>query len=331
MQLTCLTVKDDSWGRYVKPGQRLFVLHSTFHERQIPKDAAFRWNPDKKKWWTDDPDKAAKLAEWADWSCQEELHAIRRENNNLINLSRSADANIDIPAPEGCEYLGYQKAGVQYALERFGIPIPKGCIGMGIGKEGGDANRCIREDAGSGKKDDGLPCNGAGGFHKAEGCEETEGKCKVLGVAQDGRAKDSGEDAEPRNKGEAFEGPKAGASNSWVQLQRGERAASDENCDDIRKGFVANRVCEGVSNKDPWSQDQSQSPNKLQSGLWEPKHDGGNRVGREKTRISETKDAGREKGRCAEKPRVESGKNNTQLRKEVQTPSRGVLIADEMG
>jgi hypothetical protein len=34
--------------------------------------------------------------------------------------SRAEDADIDIPCPEGLAYLGYQKAGILYALRVFG-------------------------------------------------------------------------------------------------------------------------------------------------------------------------------------------------------------------
>lgn len=131
MQLTCLTVRDYSWGRYVRPGQRIFVLHSTNKDRHIPKAAAFRWNPGRKKWWTDDADKAAKLVEWADWSCREELHAVLRRNNKLINMSRASNSDIEIPAPEGCEYLGYQKAGIHYGMQKSNVLIADE---MGLGK-----------------------------------------------------------------------------------------------------------------------------------------------------------------------------------------------------
>jgi hypothetical protein len=35
-------------------------------------------------------------------------------------LSRATDADIVIPAPEGLAYLGYQKAGIAFALRAFG-------------------------------------------------------------------------------------------------------------------------------------------------------------------------------------------------------------------
>jgi len=35
--------------------------------------------------------------------------------------SRLSETEIDIPAPEGLEYLPYQKAGIAYVLKAFGV------------------------------------------------------------------------------------------------------------------------------------------------------------------------------------------------------------------
>ena len=34
--------------------------------------------------------------------------------------SKATDADVEIPAPEGLAYLGYQKAGIAFALKKFG-------------------------------------------------------------------------------------------------------------------------------------------------------------------------------------------------------------------
>ena len=97
---------------------------SSYDERSIPKTAGFRWNPDDKIWWTDRKITAAKLANFAsDPTVKAELTSLgeaqvtaRRE---AIAASRATDAAIQIPAPEGCEYLPYQKAGIAFAKNRF--------------------------------------------------------------------------------------------------------------------------------------------------------------------------------------------------------------------
>jgi hypothetical protein len=42
------------------------------------------------------------------------------QNSRTLTASRATDADIDIPAPAGLEYLPYQKAGIAFALRVFG-------------------------------------------------------------------------------------------------------------------------------------------------------------------------------------------------------------------
>jgi SWI/SNF-related matrix-associated actin-dependent regulator of chromatin subfamily A-like protein 1 len=112
-------------------GEKSWVARSTFEERHIPKSCGFRWNPAQKVWWTDDPDKAAKLAAYAPEEVKAQLDAMAAEKEAVIAASRATDADIDIPAPEGLTYLPYQRAGIAYASQR-----PCSLIGdeMGLGK-----------------------------------------------------------------------------------------------------------------------------------------------------------------------------------------------------
>lgn len=59
--------------------------------------------------------------------------AVQPKPQNLAAVAASAamDAQIDIPAPAGCEYLGFQKAGIAYALTR---PATLVADEMGCGK-----------------------------------------------------------------------------------------------------------------------------------------------------------------------------------------------------
>lgn len=47
--------------------------------------------------------------------------------------SRATDAEIDIPAPDGCNYMPFQKAGIRYCLQTMG-DLPTTNV------KGGDAN-----------------------------------------------------------------------------------------------------------------------------------------------------------------------------------------------
>lgn len=55
---------------------------------------------------------------------------IEQQNRNL-EASRATDADIDIPCPDGLNYLGYQKAGIAFAKGKPGVLIADE---MGLGK-----------------------------------------------------------------------------------------------------------------------------------------------------------------------------------------------------
>ncbi len=100
-----------------------FIFRCDFTEKEIAKSAGCRWNPEARHWWTDRPEVARKLEQYADISAREQLGKAAAR----IEESKLADANIDIPKPDGCEYLGYQKAGIAFALKCFCFDsIPKG-------------------------------------------------------------------------------------------------------------------------------------------------------------------------------------------------------------
>ena len=47
---------------------------------------------------------------------------LKRLHKKFIDPSHAVDAKIDIPAPEGLKYLGYQKAGILFVLNAL-MPI----------------------------------------------------------------------------------------------------------------------------------------------------------------------------------------------------------------
>lgn len=126
----------------------IFVART--HSKQdgaVPKAAGFFWHPEpgrcygsqrgldcaacdaglRLSWWTAQRAAAAELTQYADPSAHEAL----TEHLRVIEASRATDADIDIPANPGLTYLGYQKAGVHFALAR-----KRTLIGdeMGLGK-----------------------------------------------------------------------------------------------------------------------------------------------------------------------------------------------------
>jgi len=94
-----------------------FLAISTFQQKEIVKQAGFKWDPVIKRWWTTDPAVAAKVAnEQALTKIAREFIAQQEKKAAAIESSRAADANYDIPRPDGLEYLPYQRAGIAYGL-----------------------------------------------------------------------------------------------------------------------------------------------------------------------------------------------------------------------
>lgn len=108
-----------------------FVFRGTYAEKDLPKQARFRWEPTAKYWWTDDQRKAASLSRFAQGEARDRLASYVTQTVAVIEASRATDADINLPVPDGLQYLPYQKAGIAYALEREGTLIADE---MGLGK-----------------------------------------------------------------------------------------------------------------------------------------------------------------------------------------------------
>ncbi|MGH7289605.1 MAG: SNF2-related protein, partial [Myxococcota bacterium] len=119
-----------------------WIFQCQYNEREVARAAGFRWDAARKIWWTGEALKAAKLSAFVEGDnlptlvaaaklaeaqavAAAELRVVSRE------LSSAKDADIEIPAPEGHEYLPFQKAGIAYALKRRGTLIGDE---MGLGK-----------------------------------------------------------------------------------------------------------------------------------------------------------------------------------------------------
>lgn len=110
----------------------LFIFEGGYEDRQIPKSAGFVWNSIvSKKWATRDTDNAVKLIEYAGEECKAELQRILAGRKENVEKSRETSAELEIPAPKGLEYMPFQKAGVEYAMERVNTLIADE---MGLGK-----------------------------------------------------------------------------------------------------------------------------------------------------------------------------------------------------
>lgn len=152
----------------LEPHRGTFVLHSEYEHRAIPKSAGLRWHPGPtcrkrpcvacnltlgRVWWTRDILKALQLVEYAEESLRDtiiaraapaaaeraeaEREAARAaeerslERGRTLCASRAQDAAIDVPGPEGCAYLPYQRAAIAFGLDRPNVLFADE---MGLGK-----------------------------------------------------------------------------------------------------------------------------------------------------------------------------------------------------
>ncbi len=95
-----------------------FIARCQYAERDIPKQAGFRWSGTRKAWITTSLEKALSLD--ADWTQRAIQHYdfLQEVRDMSTELSWRQDTDFEPPAPPGKEFMGYQKAGVEYALLR---------------------------------------------------------------------------------------------------------------------------------------------------------------------------------------------------------------------
>jgi hypothetical protein len=100
-----------------------FEGKDTYDHREELKAVGSSWDKDNKVWWAPLSSNIGRLRPLHPMISPEamakysEQESVRREN---IEASRATDAEVDIPSPPGLQYLGYQKAGIQFALRVFG-------------------------------------------------------------------------------------------------------------------------------------------------------------------------------------------------------------------
>jgi SWI/SNF-related matrix-associated actin-dependent regulator 1 of chromatin subfamily A len=101
-------------------------------DRFRPKAAKLRYDPPN-IWWTEDVDRAAQLRDEADPATEERIEAELAKRHARFELSSAPQAvtTIDLPKPDGEEYLPFQAVGITYALPRKRVLIADE---MGLGK-----------------------------------------------------------------------------------------------------------------------------------------------------------------------------------------------------
>lgn len=94
-----------------------YELDSEYHERHVPKGAGFRWDHVKKRWWTVDVICAEKLSRYADEATAKRLDEALEKHEADVEASRATETDMEIPAPVGLEYRGFQKAAIAYCVK----------------------------------------------------------------------------------------------------------------------------------------------------------------------------------------------------------------------
>lgn len=108
-----------------------YLFASDYAEKDIPKQAGFKWDATERVWWTADPDLAVTLVQYADARTRTRLEALGREREQTRSLSRAQDSSLILEAPGGLDYLPFQKAGIEFAGNR---PATLLADEMGLGK-----------------------------------------------------------------------------------------------------------------------------------------------------------------------------------------------------
>jgi len=118
-----LTREDDEYRFYCEPWERFPAKEAGFRFRGEDKGGPF--------WFTDDPSIAKALAKHADEAALTALRTANAERAAALEASRATDATIDVPVPDGLEYMPFQKAGIAFATARANTLIADE---MGLGK-----------------------------------------------------------------------------------------------------------------------------------------------------------------------------------------------------
>ena len=103
------------------PARDRYEVTASYAERRAIKDAGFTYSPALQMWFSTRPELAWLLRQFATPQTAERLEQWRAKAAGQQGCSRQQDAEISIPAPEGCEYMPFQKAAIAYAASRSAV------------------------------------------------------------------------------------------------------------------------------------------------------------------------------------------------------------------
>ena len=106
---------------HYKADKNIFAAESKFEEKDIVKAALFQWQPVDRYWYTSDAVNAAKLLDYCTPEAKIQVELQLKQKQENIEMSIATNSNIDIPAPSGLAYLPFQKAGINFCLDKDNV------------------------------------------------------------------------------------------------------------------------------------------------------------------------------------------------------------------
>ena len=332
MILNLITAPENS-GYKCRPGVPLYLLTSNYSEREAAKAVGFWWNPDARRWYTTDPEKAARLLPCATADCAAQISNIVTARVQTAQLSSATDAAIDVPAPDGLAYLPFQKAGIAFILKNSGFDFskPHSYI-MGIGKEAGNAIGSVSKVAGVSGENDGVSTPGAREGGKRKGVDQATSVGTKQGVERPGVQSNEVQNGRTGNQREAPIGIGDGQEATRNELEGREWAGTNGNGQKVGSNPMSGGICQRTDCENSRTDNDAQTSAVVQGGLRESGNEMRDRTGWPLPSVNVPANEGQEENRGAGITRVDSVKGSTQLTKGgLPIPSRGVLLADEMG
>jgi SWI/SNF-related matrix-associated actin-dependent regulator 1 of chromatin subfamily A len=109
-----------------------FIFKCATADYVLARQAGMTWYGGERRFWaTKDWETAYRLKDYADDSCTMVLGPEFAKASARLYASRATDADIDVPAPEGLDYMPFQRAGIKFAQPLDGVLIGDE---MGLGK-----------------------------------------------------------------------------------------------------------------------------------------------------------------------------------------------------
>lgn len=117
--------------------ESLFLWVGPYVLKDIPKNAGFSWDKDKKQWCTNDPNVAGKLIKEASLQTQIKIKQLIREQDIKYVESFNPQCDIEIPHPADKDYFPSQKVAIKILADRgrglHADPTGTGKTVVGIG------------------------------------------------------------------------------------------------------------------------------------------------------------------------------------------------------